>query len=822
MRTWYQLTSSLLVLALAFSVVPSANGAGPAPLRIGVSEDSFGVAHITTPGSAPSAVRTKMAVDMGAAWDRFPVYWPEVQETRGGPFKFGEYDATIAADLNANIKVQGILLGYPKWGGNDWTADWVKYVRETVTRYKDKVRVWEVWNEPDLKWENGEGAFWKGTPAEYYNLLKVTYTTVKSVDPGITVLHAGLSFTWNNQDWFPRFLDALAADPTAKDHNYYFDALALHQYGRPSTLYDLPVGYIGKPSFVGFHGLMKQRGFDKPIWANEVGVPIWNTGTGQNGPGRATADESANFVWQAFAYGFAAGLDKIFIFQLYDDGASSIDPKSKQPADYFGLVSNSGEIRPSYKVYQEAVDRLAGAKLVTRVNIGRKYESGQKGQDAITFWGTPEGKVTLAWNNVGGKAVEMKIPASTQKATLYDKYGQGKAITAQNGYYTVSLPAATNNNNFGCISGECEPNDYIIGGDTQILVEDDRSVPSVMFEPIGPGSISPFTVTWRPVENSGTGWTYDLQVQDTKDGVWRDWISGTPQTSAIYGERPDFPARFEGTYLFRVRAKDRDGKIIGTGFTPNALASTTVLGGKVVTDTGVISGTNTTTTPPASTRPDFYPVAQEFQQFYDTHDGLRILGRAISAAFNPGNSPGKVQYFEKGRLEDHSYETADSNWRFQYGLLVDELQQQRASQPVGGDASTITYGSLADIAGADKRVPTPANYSGNVLTLSDGGAFIPFSSNLSPAPGHNVPAPFWKYLQRTDLFPGGWLHDIGLPITEPVEAVVTKGNVKDRKIMVQAFQRTILTYDPANPPDWQVERANVGTDYRKMFPTKVP
>jgi len=31
-------------------------------------------------------------------------------------------------------------------------------------------------------------------------------------------------------------------------------------------------------------------------------------------------------------------------------------------------------------------------------------------------------------------------------------------------------------------------------------------------------------------------------------------------------------------------------------------------------------------------------------------------------------------------------------------------------------------------------------------------------------------------------------------------------------IIIQAIQRTILTSDPANPPDWQVERANNGTD----------
>ena len=47
-----------------------------------------------------------------------------------------------------------------------------------------------------------------------------------------------------------------------------------------------------------------------------------------------------------------------------------------------------------------------------------------------------------------------------------------------------------------------------------------------------------------------------------------------------------------------------------------------------------------------------------------------------------------------------------------------------------------------------------------------------------------------------------------------------KGPAKGRQIVVQAFQRTILTYDPLNPADYQVERANVGTDYARALPAK--
>lgn len=63
---------------------------------------------------------------------------------------------------------------------------------------------------------------------------------------------------------------------------------------------------------------------------------------------------------------------------------------------------------------------------------------------------------------------------------------------------------------------------------------------------------------------------------------------------------------------------------------------------------------------------------------------------------------------------------------------------------------------------------------------------------------------FWSYINRSDLFPSGWLHDIGLPMAEAVEAIVDKGEAKGRRITIQAFQRTVLTYDPLNPTERQV------------------
>jgi thermitase len=52
----------------------------------------------------------------------------------------------------------------------------------------------------------------------------------------------------------------------------------------------------------------------------------------------------------------------------------------------------------------------------------------------------------------------------------------------------------------------------------------------------------------------------------------------------------------------------------------------------------------------------------------------------------------------------------------------------------------------------------------------------------------------------------------GLPITEAYWARVRVGG-QERWVLIQAFERRVLTYTPDNPPGWQVEMGNIGLHY---------
>ncbi len=208
----------------------------------------------------------------------------------------------------------------------------------------------------------------------------------------------------------------------------------------------------------------------------------------------------------------------------------------------------------------------------------------------------------------------------------------------------------------------------------------------------------------------------------------------------------------------------------------------------------------------AQTQSQAQQVAEPFRDYYNRHEGIRVLGFPLSGLTNVQGFP--AQYFEKGRIEDHRAETSDPTWQFAYGLLTRELMQRDPGRSFS--STDRTYGDVLELAGPSLRMQPPAGFRGGTAPVHD-GMFVPFDSALKPAPGYAVAPYFWAYMNRRELFPGGWLHDIGLPITDTFNAKVVK-NGEERTIFVQAFERTVLTYDMRNPAGWQVERGNIGAD----------
>ena len=144
-----------------------------------------GAEHVQMPANL------RLAYDAGIRWVRADFSWGTVEGPQG-VWHYEPLDRVVEEANKTGINMLGLLMGRPSWGRPIWEPEkldnWLLYVENVVTRYKGKVRCWEVWNEPNLY-----PRFWdKANDGENYALLlKATYKKIKEIDPDVTVVYSG-------------------------------------------------------------------------------------------------------------------------------------------------------------------------------------------------------------------------------------------------------------------------------------------------------------------------------------------------------------------------------------------------------------------------------------------------------------------------------------------------------------------------------------------------------------------------------------------------------------------------------------------------------
>ena len=255
---------------------------------------------------------------------------------------------------------------------------------------------------------------------------------------------------------------------------------------------------------------------------------------------------------------------------------------------------------------------------------------------------------------------------------------------------------------------------------------------------------------------------------------------------------------------------------------------------------------------------------QPIQKIYDRTDKAVVDGRpGASWLWGPRvqdnvedykespNGQRQVFYFEKGRLEitNPAKDQADQYYATS-GLLLREMitgQEQvgdslsidhgPANVPLAGDitpgtADSPTYASLSDLVSFDGTAKSNDLTGQPVeLTLGLGGA-VKVQPNLSQGvvyaqyygeTGHNVAKPFVDFMNKSGTVyqNGKYVNDqplfnplyvFGYPISEPYWAHVTVGG-KEQYVLIQAFERRLLTYTPGNADPYKVELGNLGLAY---------
>ncbi len=279
----------------------------------------------------------------GVGWVRMDFLWSDI-EPHEGAFDFNKYDYLVDLLYKNHIQLLGILDYSTDWASacGKWncppkdSATFLNFVKKLAGRYKDKVKYWELWNEPDsyIYWEPQDGL------VSYCALLKEVYGALKEIDPECKVLNGGLA---NGLASINRLYDNGAKD--------YFDILNIH-------IFESPLDAMGIKRVIAYpklaHKLMVRKGDgDKKIWVTEIGSPgvpkgqkVKNWWAGPN------PNEQEQASWVRMVYGELLknpAVEKIF-WAFFRDTKEHWD----NGTDYFGIVRWDFSRKPSFEAYRES------------------------------------------------------------------------------------------------------------------------------------------------------------------------------------------------------------------------------------------------------------------------------------------------------------------------------------------------------------------------------------------------------------------------------------------------------------------------------------
>lgn len=182
----------------------------------------------------------------------------------------GEYDWLFWDDyVRTAVDEHGItLIPYvmytPRWASRTkddatfWRSppedfeQFGEFVFDLVTRYKDRIHSWELWNEPDIEW------YWMGTPEEFAEYVKVGAEAVRRADPEATVVLGGIAYQ-------PDFIRTLFRDHGVSP---YVDVVNMHNYYE--TWHHGAIEGIGE-YIRHVDEVVERYGDGQPLWMAEVG-----------------------------------------------------------------------------------------------------------------------------------------------------------------------------------------------------------------------------------------------------------------------------------------------------------------------------------------------------------------------------------------------------------------------------------------------------------------------------------------------------------------------------------------------------------------------
>lgn len=276
---------------------------------------------------------------------------------------------------------------------------WRRYVAATVAHTTGRVRMFEVWNEPDLS------GFYAGTTDDYLRLQRSAYEEAKRVDPTVMVMTGGFAGVGSHPG---HALNPKLQERVLTEASDSFDVHAYHGHGTFPNFVQTVDGELAR-----IRGLMKTP---RPLYFNETAM---HSTFGTDHQQALTLVKKLTFARARGAIGYTW-------YDLRNDGT---DPSEHE--HNYGLIARDFSPKAAYATYNQLITRLRGTRYLGELQLGA-------GRYGFVFAGAGK-RVALVWSEESGLADDPLVVTAPGcvGGQEFDVMGNATALAARGGAVVI-------------------------------------------------------------------------------------------------------------------------------------------------------------------------------------------------------------------------------------------------------------------------------------------------------------------------------------------------------------------------------------------------
>jgi len=366
--------------------------------RVPAAESSFGITtEFPLHGVRFNEAHVKKAFQRIAAagirWFRLWQRWDDIEDAPGH-YQWANLDKVVELAQANGLVLYPCLTGgalpfqttqplKKETGGMMTTACyapadlglWKNYLKALAERYKGKIGIYQIWNEPDAK--NG---FYPFDPKAYVEVLKASAETLRAADPTLRIGLGGFAaalaggggsetHSVNSSAWSGRAFYAENPGP-------YFDIVDIHYY----SVNEMDQSWDrNTESARGTHRFLASIGEGgKPLWNSETSMYSGKEGElGGWANVKCLSEQAQGMELIRFhVQSLAVGIQRSFWYGLFGD---------------VGIINQDFSPKVAYAAQVNAARLLQGARFVEELPLApnvRAYRFQVAGREVIALWTT--------------------------------------------------------------------------------------------------------------------------------------------------------------------------------------------------------------------------------------------------------------------------------------------------------------------------------------------------------------------------------------------------------------------------------------------------